>query len=313
MAKNYISTYVYKQYPKYEKQLFEFIMKSERINTSSAEFNDILYDVKRRKVSDNLAKILTSDNVVLCINEGNKLPKSFKVFTAKDVKEDKSKIKVFVDVTGIIKDTGGAYDCPNMDWLISYTISAMVHYIYAVAPNKLIGNSSILKDGMDAFVSLFTYIIDRMYKVSSSIDIKRKVQYLAAIYYQINILGKDFDKQLDSIRSNAMAIVDIDKRNAAVVDILYKKEDFYDINSFATSLSALGFKDIKISNIISYWMSAFGTGTVLGMEYFPSFSAMLTDTYIGGYINNQITIEKLTGPAMIKFTKTILNIGASVS
>ena len=310
MAKNYTSTYIYNQYPKYEKQLFEFIIKSERIDTKSSEFNDVLYNIKRRKISDNLAKIVTSDNVVLCLNEGNTLPKPFKVFTAKDLKEDKNKIKVFIDVTGVIKNTNGTYDCPNIDWLISYIISAMVNYIYTVAPNKIIGNSSIIKDGSDAFTTLFTYIIDRMYKISSTIDLKKRVQYLSSLYYQINILGKDFT---DSVKSNAIALTDIDKRNAATVDVLYKKEDFTDINTFVNSLGMLGFKDLKTANVISYWMNAFGTGTVLGLEYFPAFSAMMTDTYIGGYLNNQITIEKLTGPAMIKFTKAILNIGASVS
>ena len=313
MVKNYISTYVYRQYPKYEKQLFEFIMKSDRIDTSSDEFNDILFDIKRRKISDNLVKVITSNNIILGINEGDVLPKSFKVFTAKDVKNNSSNIKVFIDVTGIIKAGNGVYECKNIDVLISYVISAMFTYIYTVAPNKILGNSSVLKDGGEAFMTLFTYIIDRLYKISASIDIKRKIQYLSMIYYQVCIMGKDFDKQIESIKSNAIAISDIDKRVAATVDIIYEKEDFVDIDKFITLLSKIGFNDIKTANIISYWMNIFGTGTVLGLEYLPSFSAMLTDTYIGAYLNNQITIEKLTGPAMIKYTKTILNIGASVS
>jgi NAD-dependent DNA ligase len=77
-------------------------------------------------------------------------------------------------------------------------------------------------------------------------------------------------------------------------------------------ISRLGFKDMQVSNVLSYWMNAFGTGTVLALEYFPSFSAMLTDCYMGGYLNNQITIEKITGPSMVKFTKTILQIGEQV-
>jgi hypothetical protein len=39
---------------------------------------------------------------------------------------------------------------------------------------------------------------------------------------------------------------------------------------------------------------------------------MLTNTYVGGYIDQQMTIEKVAGTSMVTFSKTILQIGASV-
>jgi hypothetical protein len=313
MAKTYADTYIYRSYPEYEKKLYEFILKAERVDTSSKEFDDILYDIKRRKISDNLAKIITSDNIVLGIFEGNTLPKAFKVFPAKDVKEDKSKIKVFIDVTGCVVFKDGVYTCRNLEWLISYVINAMVSYIYSVAPNKILGNSSINKDGGDAFVKSFSYIIDRMYKISTVRQLKERVEYIIAIYWQVCLLGKEFDKYYDSIIANAIKMTGIEKKDAAIVDMQFNKADFANIDLFSKSLSRLGFKDIKSSNIISYWMTAFGTGTVLSLEYFPAFSAMMTNTYVGGYLDQQVTIEKVTGPSMVSFTKTILQIGASVS
>ena len=59
-------------------------------------------------------------------------------------------------------------------------------------------------------------------------------------------------------------------------------------------------------------MQFYGTGTVFALEFFPAFSAMLTDAYVGGYINNQLTIEKIAGQSMVKFTKQILQIGDAV-
>ena len=47
MGKTYPQTYLYKQYPEYDKKMFEFIMNADRINTSSAEFEDILYDINK--------------------------------------------------------------------------------------------------------------------------------------------------------------------------------------------------------------------------------------------------------------------------
>jgi hypothetical protein len=313
-AAQYIDTYVYKNYSVYEKYLFEFIMQADRIDTKSEAFDDILYDIKRRKISDNLAKIITSNNIVLAIHEGKALPKAFKVFAAKDAKEDKNKIKVFIDVTGCIEYKGGVYVCNKIEWLISYIINAMVSYIYSVAPNKILGNSNILKDGGQVWTNLFTYIVDRMYKISAAPQIKKRVQYMAAIYYQVNILMKDLAKNEDSIKANAVRISDIDDRDARYMNALIDPKSFSNIDTLVNSMKEyIDLKDFKTSNVIALWMNAFGTGTVFGLEYFPAFSAMMTNTYIGGYIDQQLTIEKISGPLLVDFVKTIFQIGASVS
>ena len=313
MAKTYSQTYLFSQYGEYEKKIYEFIVGAERIDTKSAEFDDILYDIKRRKISDHLAKIITSDNVVVGINTtGRALPKAFKAFVAADVK-DNNKVKAFIDVTECVVYKNGIYVCNKLDWLVSYIINAMTAYIYVKAENKLLGNASILKDGCEAWTRCFSYIIDRMYKISTVPQIKRKVDYLCAIYYQVAIMCKDFKKSEDSIKANAMRVANIDTKDARVVDIMIEDYDFNNINTFVNALGRIiQLKDIKIGNIVSYWMNAFGPGTVFGLEYFPAFSAMMTNTYVGAYLDQQMTIEKVAGQAMVKFSKTILQIGASV-
>ena len=313
MAKTYSQTYLYRQYGEYEKKIYEFIINAERIDTKSSEFDDILYDIKRRKISDHLAKIITSDNVVLGINNSDKaLPKSFKAFVAADVK-DNNKVKVFIDATDCIVYKNGVYVCNKLDWLVSYIINAMTAYIYVKAENKLLGNSSILKDGCEAWVKCFSYIIDRMYKISTVPNIKRRVDYLAAIYYQVAIMCKDFDKYEDSIKANAIRISDIESSEARAVDIMIEEHDFDNIDTFVNALGRIiQLKDIKVGNIVSYWMNAFGPGTVFALEYFPAFSAMMTNTYVGAYLDQQMSIEKIAGQSMVKFSKTILQIGASV-
>lgn len=313
MAKTYSQTYLFKQYGEYEKKIYEFIVNAERINTKSSEFEDILYDIKRRKISDHLAKIITSDNVVLAINTtGRALPKAFKAFVAADVK-DNNKVKVFIDATECVVYKNGVYVCNKLDWLISYTINAMTAFIYVKQENKLLGNASILKDGCEAWTKCFSYIIDRMYKITTVPNIKRRVDYLSAIYYQAAIMCKDFDKSGDSIKANAIRVSNIDSTEARKVDIMIEDHDFDNINTFVEALGRIiQFKDIKVGNIVSYWMNAFGPGTVFALEYFPAFSAMMTNTYVGAYLDQQMTIEKIAGQSMVKFSKTILQIGASV-
>lgn len=312
MPKTYANTYLYSQYNEYEKKMYEFIMTADRINTNSEQFADLLYDFKRRNVGNNLLRILTSENVILGIKEGISLPKAFKVFVAKDVKESKDKMKVFIDVSDIIILKNGSYVCTKIEWLTSYIINAMVSFIYAMNESKIVGNASVLKDGGEAFAKCFTYIIDRMYKITTVPNFRNKVEYISALYYQVNLLGKSLEKNYDSIKANAMRIANIDPKLAQVVDITLNEKDFLNIDTFCQAVGRIfTLRDLKTSNITALWMQAFGTGTIFGMEFFPAFSAMLTDTYIGGYINQQMTIEKITGTAMVSFTKTIFQIGAS--
>ena len=313
MAKTYSQTYLFSKYGEYEKKIYEFIINSERIDTKSSEFDDILYDIKRRKISDHLAKIITSDNVVVALNPiGKALPKAFKAFVAADIK-DNNKVKVFIDATECIVYKNGVYVCNKLDWLVSYIINAMTSFIYVKAENKLLGNASILKDGCDAWTRCFSYIIDRMYKISTVPQIKHKVDYLVAIYYQVAIMCKNFENNEDSIKANAIRVSNIDDKDARVVDIMIQPHDFANIDAFVNALGRIiQFKDIKTANIVSYWMSAFGPGTVFALEYFPAFSAMMTNTYVGAYLDQQMTIEKIAGQSMVKFSKTILQIGASV-
>ena len=144
-------------------------------------------------------------------------------------------------------------------------------------------------------------------------QLRKRVEYAIALYYQINLLDKDYSKYYDSIKATAMRIADVDNKDAQIVDIMLEDSDFLDINHFIDALNRIfKFKDLTYTIIIDKWMQAFGTGTVFALEFFPAFSMMLTNTYVGGYIDQQMTIEKVTGQSMVDFTKNILEIGARV-
>lgn len=314
MAKSISDTYLYNKASDYNKHIYAFISKADRINTKSAEFADVLFDIKRRKISDSLSKIIVSPNVVLALMPDSPLPKAFRTFVAKDVK-DSGKVKLFIDCSQFIKFNAGYYDCTNIDWFTSYILSGMVTYIYAVAPNRLILDSTIIKEGADCFSRLFSHTIDYMYKITSVQKIKKRVDYLSAMYYQFNLLGKDVksDSQARIVRNNAIKISNIDSKDANVVDIQLKETDFDNIDTFLSALARIcELKDMKIDAFVATWIKNNGTGTIFALEYFPAFSMMLTNSYIGGYIDNQLTIEKQCGPALVVFVKQILKIGESV-
>ena len=311
MPKTYAQTYLYRQFPQYEKMMLEGIMQGERIDVNDDKFANIMYDVKRRQVSSDLIKVLKSKNTVL-IRPAKTLPKAFKVFVAKDIKNDK-KEKVFIDVSDCIFDKNGEYVCNHIDWIIAYLITAMNSYIYALMPNKVLSNQSIIRDGAEAFSSMFSYILDRIYKISTVQSLRKRIEYISAMYYQINILGKDYSKQMESIKAIAMKVSNIEPRDAQIVDLQLEEGCFNTLLTFTDNLNRIfKFKDLKVSIIVDKWMQSFGTGTVFGLEFYPAFAMMLTNTYVGGYIDNQLTIEKITGQSMVKMTKSILQIGAGV-
>ena len=86
---------------------------------------------------------------------------------------------------------------------------------------------------------------------------------------------------------------------------------FLNINFFVETVAdVLHLNKMTLDTVIEKWMYIYGTGTVFALELLPAFSHMLTDAYVGAYINNQKTIEKVAGTGMVEFTKTILTIGA---
>lgn len=315
MPKSIENTFMFKLVPDYGKNILYYINNAERIDKSSDVLDDIIFDIKRRRISNSLTKVLTSNNTVLAITS-TPLPKAFRTFVAKDT-QDNSKPKMFIDCTNMLTMVNGKYECKDTDlvWLISHIVAGSVYYIYALAPNKVLLDNVVISSSCTCFGRLFTYIIDRLYKITSTPILRSKVEYLSIIYYQICHLGKDYKSEsaFRNVRNMAFKLVDIDDRDAAAIDLMIDDGDFDNINTFTKALSRIfNFKDISTGMIVGEWMKNFTPGTQFSLEFFPSLSMMLTHAYMGGYLNNQNLIEKICGKPMIEFSKAILRIIDSV-
>lgn len=313
MAKTYAGTYLYSQYNEYERHIFSFMMNGSEIDKDTSDFDDIKYEVKKRQVSNSLIKVLESKEVVLLTGE-KPLPKAFKVFCAKDIKgPKKDKMKVFIDCSNIIyrDKASGRYVCNrnNIDIFISYLVSAMHTFIYYADEDRIASNSKVMQVGAQAFASLFTHVVDFACKISSMPSSKNKCMYLAVLYYLSNLLGKDHTTE--GSRRIAKKISGLSDRDAGIIDIQIKSESMMNIRYFAETVSnVLRINKLTLDVIVERWMNIYGTGTVFSLEMFPAFASMMTDAYVGAYINNQKTIEKVAGTSMTEFTKVLLSIGA---
>lgn len=313
MAKTYAATYLYGQYSEYEKQIFSFIMTGSEIDKDTSDFDDIKYEVKKRQVSNSLVKVLESKDVILMSNEVP-LSKAFKVFCAKDLKgPKKNKMKVFIDCSNIVKrdESTGRFVCRgnNIDMFISYLVSAMHTLIYYADESRIVTNNKIMSVGAQAFALLFTHTVDYVCKISAMPSSKNKCMYLASLYYLGNILGKDYTT--DGCRKIAKKISGLSDREASIVDIQLKQESMMNIKFFVETVSSiLHLNKLTLDVVVERWMSIYGTGTVFALEIFPAFASMITDAYVGAYLNNQKTIEKIAGTTMTEYTKILLQIGA---
>lgn len=310
MVKNFANTYLYTKYDEYEKQIFTFVMSSTEIDKNIPEFEDIAYDVKRRQISSKLLKVLKSDKVILLIGE-KPLPKAFKVTCMRDIKGNRSDRKIFIDVSDIIyKDSTGKYICRDVDVLISYLVSAMTNMVYYIDERRFAGNSQLNKIGAECFAKLFTHVVDYVTKISTMPDSRTKCIYMSSMYYLANIAGKDVN--MEGTYNIAKKISGISDREADIIDLQIDRSAFMNIKTFTESLSdVLKISKLTLDVIVEKWMYIYGVGTVFGLEHFPSFATMLTDAYVGAYINNQKTIEKITGREMVDFAKTIVDVGGS--
>jgi hypothetical protein len=183
----------------------------------------------------------------------------------------------------------------------------------------------MITNATTCFAKLFTFIIDYLAKVSIQESNKIKVLYLSAMYFLEGILRMDDPAGSARLAKKIAAISD---REATMLDILLDKacnikgmkarevNPYENIKVFISTLTKvmhLNEKIITTDIIVEKWMQQYGPGTVFAMEYFPAFSAMITDAYNGGYLNQQKTIEKVCGAEMVEYSKQVITLIGSIA
>ena len=134
---------------------------------------------------------------------------------------------------------------------------------------------------------------------------------MASMYFLCNILGKDPNS--DSVKGLACRIAEISAREADMIELQLNEDAFVNIKYFCDNLAnVMKLNKLSFDVVVEKWMYLYGESTVFALEHFPSFATMIMDAYIGCYINNQKTIEKIVGKNMVMFTKEILDIGSEV-
>ena len=309
IAKNYNSSFLYSK-ANYGQTIFQYIVKSERIDKSHPGFDNIRYFVKRNQTSSCLASLLDRKSVELLLPE-RPMSRAFKVVSAKDVRESDKSLKVFIDVSGIIKFVNDEYVIKNSDVeiLISYLACALNTLLYYTDPNIILNNSSLMNSSTEAFAKLGANIIDYM-RIGGIDNIRPKMMYLCAIYFQVGILLKD---ATDSVESRALKISGLSQREADNLRVQVVDEDFESIDKFVAALSkVLREESLKLDNFIDKWLFLYGAGTQFATELYPAFANILINAYVGAYLVRKQQIEKIASRSMLEFCSTLFKVGGNL-
>lgn len=306
-VKTYADLYLY-GIGNYEKKFMDFFVKSTVLAKDSKAFEDMKYDIKRMQTTSVLLKTMESDNVVFIYGAAG-LPRSFKVFAAKDIKRGDRKTRVFIDVTDILtkeKDGSYSYNSKYTDILTSNLMAALANLIYYADPDRLINNVNLVDRGTRCFAELFTHVIDYL-RIGGTDRLREKCLYLSAMYYQMNILNKEYS---DSIEKRAKKVSGLSDHDIQIVSVQLPEDTFNNINTFIAAVSkVIHAEGLKLDNFIEKWLFLYHTGTQFALELYPAFSTLITNAYGGAYLNNQKLIEKLCGHDMVDYTNQLLRIG----
>lgn len=314
--------YLY-QITDYGKEIFDYLMRAQRVNKNDNGFSDIVFDVKRQAAASILMKVLLSDKVVLLIDSKG-MSRAFKVLYKKDPKDGKlGKKKVFIDCTGLIKYENGTYSCGAISTLISYLFTAMTYIIYENMPKAILSNATIMKTGAGAFADLMMFVLSYLKVPVTDGDNKEKMSFVLAEYFQVCVAGKENGEVVYNLAKSVSGIKE--KKTCDHYHILFNNtldpactfdkflakfaEVFLDQKEGA--ISPKNRAKLTTDAFAQRWMTCYGPSTFLGLEVFVPFSEILTDVYVGGYLNQQNTIEKVVGGKnVVKFANELLKVGS---
>lgn len=305
----------------YEKPLFNYLIGAHRVDKNSDSFTDIVYDVKRQSTNSVLVKVLLSKRVVLMIDQKG-ISRAFKVIYSTDPKNRADKHKVFIDCTGIITFENGEYKIKKVSYLISYLITAMTYVTYYNLPKVIISNSVLIKSSTEAFVDLMLYVLGYLKVPITYNDNKERMSFTLAEYYQVCVVGKEPGESVYNLAKSVSKIKE--KKTCDYLHTIFAQFLTYDFpfDKFLSKFAEifLGQDDTQISPknrakltadaFVQRWMYAYGPSTFLALDCFVPFSQLLTDTYVGAYLNQQNTIEKVVGKNFTTFTNELIKVGS---
>lgn len=282
----------------------KYIMDCDRMDKSSPSFNTfktyINSFINSKIIIDST---INSNNVVITLK--SELPPAFNILTVKDIKND-NKYKIFLNLGEYVKlNDKNEYTILNrdIDKTISLLYGTINHSIYFGNYKKLIMKPELINSGAELFSSLYLYILNYLYKINHDQLLVAKIKYLTSKYFISNILNCNPESSRVPNQLSRLSERQCDMIDLTIGDY---KDVYKNIKVFNDNLSKLININIRTDLFIEKWAFVLGVSTYYALEFFPIFATMISNVYVGSYMNNQKTIEKICSPMEIKRFVTII-------
>lgn len=207
------------------------------------------------------------------------------------------------------KERGGDVDI-DVKQLYGLMQNGLVAYLLYRYENRIINTMDVVKNAMQCYVRMILRCLDRLFALNSDKVATDRAAYIIGCFFLVNVLGKS-----DGIAVRGLAYQCCHNRTKQdIVEAVYDNltPDYTDLTGLFSTLSAgvPALSSATLRGVLETWTRLYGDSTLLAMESFLHFAQMLSATYVGAQLNNELLINTVTQDYLKNFNVAFFQIAA---
>ena len=208
---------------------------------------------------------------------------------------------VYVNLERYMNSSGDIY--PKT--LFALLQNALISYEFAKKWDTYVNNIDFVKDASFIYSRMTTKVLDKTFALDLDTFNSDLMSYIFAKFFIINMCGRTDNDLNDNIAYKCCF-------NKSSIDLIKQEEESLDpnrYNSFFELIESLKeIKSIKTINVRSFVENItrmYGEGSLLALDYLPSFIQCICGAAIGGGLNKDYMYESVAGKVIQNIYLTI--------
>lgn len=183
--------------------------------------------------------------------------------------------------------------------LFSIAMGAYVLLKYKTLESAITVSQPILINGASCYSSMVSKVLDKDYAISTKTDLADKIKFLLAIFFLINMIGKeDINDNMIFIAKKCTS-VNFSERTAQSLagtsDLVKSCVNLKSFFSFLNEKILVNESSFNIRAFIQSYLKMYGPNTLFSLEYAPYFMWTLFNVSMSLNMNNQFVLDPLLG------------------
>lgn len=161
--------------------------------------------------------------------------------------------------------------------------------------NKYVMNIEFIKNGAISYSKLVGKVLDKTFAINVEPVKSDIIHFYLAKFFLINMCGKQPSETIDTIASKACF-------NGTKMDMMLEEEKAFDENVYESIFNLFnnlkkinGLENLKIRSFVENWVRMYGEGTILALDYLPTFVGMIFSVSIGAGLHRDYIIDSVSG------------------